>query len=79
MKYSNFRFLLEYLCILFCSYLFITGIVAFISDINYRELLCSYGQMYALFLIYWWIPVPRMVDMQKHNSKTLNNFSKPNG
>jgi hypothetical protein len=69
MKYSNTRYLIEYLSIAFLSYLILTGVVAFIGDVNYRELLCSGGQMYALFLCYIWIPIARMCDMEEHNSR----------
>jgi hypothetical protein len=66
-KYSNSRFMIEYLLIAFSSYLIFTGLVAFIGNINYRELLCSPRQIYAVFLCYWWIPMPRMCDMDESN------------
>ena len=69
MRYSNMRYLVEYLSIAFLSYLILTGLVAFIGDINYRELLCSYGQIYATLLCYIWIPIARMCDMEEKNSR----------
>jgi membrane-bound metal-dependent hydrolase YbcI (DUF457 family) len=69
MKYSNMRYLIEYLSIAFLSYLILTGVVAFIGDVNYRELLCSVGQIYAILLCYIWIPIARMCDMEEHNSR----------
>jgi hypothetical protein len=69
MKYSNMRYLIEYLSIAFLSYLILTGVVAFIGDVNYRELLCSGGQIYATLLCYIWIPIARMCDMEEKNSR----------
>lgn len=69
MKYSNMRYLIEYLSIAFLSYLILTGVVAFIGNTNYRELLCSGGQIYATLLCYIWIPIARMCDMKEKNYK----------
>lgn len=67
MKHSNTRFLVEYLGILIASYLVLTGFIAFIGDVNYRELLSSPGQIYALLLLYSWLPIPRMLDLEREN------------
>jgi hypothetical protein len=63
---SNFRMLLEFLGIMFISYLVINFIIFIIGDYNsYRECLRNYYNIYLLFLVYWWIPVFRMVDIEK--------------
>jgi hypothetical protein len=73
-KHSNTRFFLEYIIIFFIAYLLVSGIVAFIGNISYREVLCSPGQMYAFMLLYWWIPIFRMCDMQHHNNSCPEKY-----
>ena len=68
-QYSNVRFFIEYVLILFGSYLLLSGVASFIGDYNYREVLCNPGQFIVLIFIYWWIPIPRMVDMEEFNAK----------
>jgi len=65
--HSNTRMFVEYVTILFGSYLLISLVIALIGAYNYREILCSPFQMYALVLIYWWIPIPRMIDLDQQN------------
>lgn len=62
------RYLLEYTLISFSSYLILTGIFAFITDTNYRYLLCCPGQVFCFLMLYSWIPIPRMVDMDNANN-----------
>jgi hypothetical protein len=69
MKYTNFRFFIEFIIIGFSSYLLISGVIALISWTSYRDVLTHPGQMVGLMLLYWWIPIPRMADMEKHNNK----------
>jgi hypothetical protein len=73
-KHSNFRFFIEYISILFVTYLLASGIIAFIGNILYRDVLCSLGQMYALMLLYWWVPIFRMSDMQDHNNNCPQTY-----
>jgi hypothetical protein len=73
-KYSNFRFFIEYISILFVTYLLASGIIAFIGNISYRDVLCSSGQMGALMLLYWWVPIFRMSDMEKHNNSCPQTY-----
>jgi hypothetical protein len=73
-KYSSTRFLLEYISILLLTYLLASGFVAFIGNISYRKILCSTGQMYAFMLLYWWIPIFRMSDMQDHNNSCPERY-----
>ena len=62
-KISKSQYVIEYLLISFTGYLLISLIVAIIGDYNYRSVLTSYGQIYALIGIYWWLPIPRMIDL----------------
>ena len=73
-KYSNTRFFLEYISILFVTYLILSGIVALIGNCPYKEVLYSPGQIYILMLFYWWVPIFRMVDMEKHNRNCPEKF-----
>jgi hypothetical protein len=67
MKYSNFRFLVEYVVILLSCY-FLTGLlVSFVCNIDYRTSLQSEYHIPLLLLLYWWLPVFRMADMENHN------------
>lgn len=68
MKYSNTRMFIEYILIAFSTYLILSLIVSIIGGFNYREVLCSTNQFYALFLIYWWVPIFRMCDMENENN-----------
>jgi hypothetical protein len=67
MKYSNFRFLIEYVCILLSSYFITSLLVALIMDINYRISLQGEYHIAFLLLLYWWLPIFRLADMEKHN------------
>jgi hypothetical protein len=69
MKYSNTRMFIEYILIAFGIYLIFSLVIAFIGNYNYREILCDSNQFYALFLIYWWTPIFRMIDMEKENKQ----------
>lgn len=69
MKYSNARIFLEYILIVFSSYLIISGIIALIGGYNYRFILTSPVQIPATIFFYWWIPIPRVSDMANHNNK----------
>lgn len=65
MKYSNSRIFIEYILIAFSAYLVFSLVISIIGGYNYREILCSHNQFYALVLIYWWIPLFRLADMVK--------------
>ena len=54
---------IEYILIAFSSYLILSLTISIIGGINYREVLTSYAQIYACLLIYWWTPIPRMLDL----------------
>lgn len=69
MKYSNTRMLIEYIFIALLSYLSLSLAIAIIGGYNYREILCSGGQPIACLFIYWWVPIPRMVDMENENKQ----------
>lgn len=73
-KHSNFRFFLEYVSILFVTYLVASLFITLIGNCSYREVLSSPGQMGALMLLYWWIPIPRMCDMEEHNKNCPQTF-----
>jgi hypothetical protein len=68
MKYSNTRMFIEYILIAFSTYLIFSWFIALIGGYNYREILCDKNQFYALFLIYWWVPIFRMCDMENENN-----------
>jgi hypothetical protein len=63
MKYSNTRMFIEYILIAFSTYLILSLIASIIGGYNYREVLCSTNQILALIFIYWWTPLPRIMDM----------------
>jgi hypothetical protein len=65
--HSSFRFMLEYFLIAFIGYLLLSLCISIIGDYNYREVLKSENHIYAIWLIYWWLPIPRMIDMSNHN------------
>ena len=68
MKYSNTRMFIEYILIAFSTYLILSLVISIIGGFNYREILCSKYQICALVIIYWWTPLPRMIDMEKENN-----------
>ena len=63
-KYSNFRMMIEYIVILFCSYLLLSLIICIIGNYGYREVLTSWYQIYLFLFLYWWIPLFRLYDME---------------
>jgi hypothetical protein len=67
-KYSNTRMFIEYILIVFCSYLLISFIISFIGGYGYRYILTHWGQLYGIIFLYWWIPFPRMIDMDDENN-----------
>ena len=67
MKYSNTRMFIEYILIAFGTYLILSLVVSIIGGFNYREVLCSFFQLYALMFLYWWVPIFRMIDMENEN------------
>ena len=69
MKYSNTRMFIEYILIAFAAYLILSLVVAIIGGYTYREILCSFFQLYALMFFYWWVPIFRIVDMENENDK----------
>mgnify|MGYP007097715598 FL=1 len=73
-KHSNFRFLLEYFIIFLFAYLLISGIIAMVSWTNYSYVLCHFGQIYGFLFVYWWIPIPRMCDLEDQNTTYNRNF-----
>ena len=68
-KYSDTRMFIEYILIAFCSYLLISFIISFIGEYSYRYILTHQSQAYGLAGLYWWIPFPRMQDMEAENKK----------
>jgi len=66
-KYTQSRMAIEYVLIAFSVYLLISLVISIIGDYNYREVLSSPAQMFGLFLIYWWLPIFRMVDIEEKN------------
>jgi hypothetical protein len=68
MKYSNTRMFIEYILIAFATYLILSLVISIIGGYTYREVLCSFFQLYAVMLLYWWVPIFRMIDMEKENN-----------
>jgi len=69
-QYSSFRMFIEYISISFCSYLLISLVISIISGYDYRNVLCSPYQGIGLIMVYWWIPLFRIVDIEfKNNQK----------
>lgn len=67
-KYSSNRFFLEYIGILFITYLICSAIGAFLSHSTYMEALTSIEcHLTAFLFIYWWVPLFRMNDMEQRN------------
>lgn len=66
MSVSNTRMFLEYILIAFSSYLILSLTISIIGGISYREVLTDYKQFYACLLIYWWTPIPRMIDLSNN-------------
>lgn len=60
---------LEYIIILFCSYLLLSLIIAIIGSYGYREILTHPVQVTGFMLVYWWIPLFRIFDIQTKNSQ----------
>lgn len=67
MEISNTRMFIEYILIAFSSYLILSLIISIIGNVSYKEVLTDYTQIYASFLIYWWTPIPRMIDLSNKN------------
>lgn len=59
--------MLEYLLIAFLGYLIASFCVSTIGGYGYREILISNNQIPTIFIVYWWLPISRMVDMYNHN------------
>lgn len=68
-RYSDSRFAIEYVLIGFSTYLLLSLVIALIGGYSYREVLNSGNQVIGLFFIYPWVPIPRMMDMDRHNKK----------
>jgi len=68
-KYSNTRMMLEYALIFFICYFFFSGGVSIIFNVGYRTVLTSDYQVWAIILLYWWIPVFRIVDIVNENER----------
>lgn len=56
--------MLEYIGIAFLAYLLVSLVIAIIGGYSYRDVLTSEYQMAGLVLLYWWIPLPRMFDLE---------------
>lgn len=67
-KITNTRYMLEYISIAFLAYLLLSLVITIIGGYEYREILCSPYQFFGILFIYWWTPVPRMLDLdaQEH-------------
>lgn len=68
-KYSNTRMFLEYVAILFASYFILTILWAIMAGCPYLEALRAPQQSGGFVLIYWWIPLFRMQDINDHNEE----------
>jgi len=67
MKHSNMRFFIEYVIIAFSAYLITSALISIIGEYPYRQILCSPGQVVGILFLYWWVPVPRMCDLEDAN------------
>ena len=63
-KVTNTRYALEYFGIAFLGYLLISLIYAVITASEYRAVLCSQYQMVMVMCVYWWLPLPRIADLE---------------
>lgn len=68
-KYSHTRMFIEYVLIMFGTYLLLSLVIAIIGNYSYRAVLSHYGQLYGLSFLYWWIPIFRMADMDDINTE----------
>jgi len=66
-KYSSFRMFIEYILIAVSIYFIFSLAISLIGGYSYREILCHPAQQIAIVFIYWWPPIFRMCDMEKHN------------
>lgn len=66
-RISNTRQFIEFILIMFCSYLLISGVIALIGGHSYRYVLCSNLQWIGVLFVYWWLPFPRINDIEQHN------------
>lgn len=66
-QYSQTRMFVTYIAIAFSMYLIMSACVAIIGEYNYRVVLTSPGQILAVLFIYWWTPIPTMIDMNEEN------------
>lgn len=73
MKYSATRFFVEYVLIVFCFYLLANIVVAIIGDYDVRICLTSDNNIIAVIFVYWWIPIPRMIDLYEVNQHATTN------
>lgn len=63
---SRFRIMLEYISIMFITYLIVNLIIYVIGDYtSYRGCLKEDYNIFLLFMLYWWIPIPRMIDIDE--------------
>ena len=56
-KYSHTRMFIEYVLIMFGTYLLLSLVIAIIGNYNYRYILTHWGQIYGVTCLYWWIPI----------------------
>lgn len=54
---------LESVIIAFLAYLLFSLVIAIIGNMNYRAILCSKYQWIGVIFVYWWVPIPRMIDL----------------
>ena len=66
-KYTEFRMFIEYVLVAFASYLVISLAIAIIGGHQYVVVLRSQYQIAGTIFIYWWIPIIRLIDIQRHN------------
>jgi hypothetical protein len=65
---SNTRMFVEFILIMFAAYLILSGVIAIIGGLPYRDVLCSPGQILGVMFCYWWIPIARMCDLEERNT-----------
>lgn len=65
-QYSNMRIFLEYISIFFLAYLVTSCFGAILSNCTYMEALRSPSHFAGIVLVYWWVPIPRMCDIENY-------------
>lgn len=69
---SKFRMFIEYITIMFISYLVINLFIFLINDnVSYKQCLNDFYNFYLLICVYWWIPIFRMIDIDE---QIIENF-----